>query len=455
MRDAIDQPDILADLDQLQRIADANGGNRAAGTKGYDQSAAYVADQLRDAGYDVTLQPVNLPSFTQEAPTVLTVDAPGAPALEDLHDYKAMLFSASGDVTAKVVALGFDPMAQPGDRNGLGCSEGDWATVPAAMIVLVQPGPCRRYDVVLQAQLAGALAVVTSYPEWERDEVLRPTLAVPEVIKVPVIAGTRAMGVALAKAAQDGSSVHVATTTSFARVDSMNVIGETPGGDASHVVIAGGHLDSALDGPGMNDNGSGTMTVLEIARELAALAAAPPPGGGPAWKVRVVFFTGEEIALLGSQAYVDGLDTAAKNAIQAYLNFDMLASRNGIRAVYDGAATTNETGSEVVARLFAQALGAEGLQWESENIGGAVSDHFWFDQAGIPIGGLFAGATGVKTPQEATQFGGTVGAPEDDCYHLACDTRSHVDPVLLQQLSRAAAWVVGQLASGHEALRPS
>ena len=35
--------------------------------------------------------------------------------------------------------------------------------------------------------------------------------------------------------------------------------------------MLGGHLDSVIDGPGINDNGSGTMTILEIARELAKL----------------------------------------------------------------------------------------------------------------------------------------------------------------------------------------
>lgn len=454
LHDAINPADILADLQQLQAIADANGGNRAAGTKGHDASATYVADQLRAAGYDVTLQPVALSSFVQEAPSVLGIQAPGAPVLEDLRDFRAMLYSASGDVTAKVVALGFDPNASPGDRNGLGCNPADWASVAAGTIVLVQPGPCRRYDVVLQAQVAGALALVSAYPEWDRDHVLRPTLVVPDTITIPVLGGTRAMGLALAQAAQEGTLVHIATTTSVERVESMNVIGETPAGDPTHVLMVGGHLDTAYDGPGINDDGSGTMTVLEIARELAKLAGTPTQGG-QAWKVRVAFWTGEEIALLGSQHYVEELEPEAVGRIQAYLNFDMLASPNGIRAVYDGDVTSSPDGSRAVARLFAQALDAGRLEWVSESVRGAVSDHFAFDQAGIAIGGLFAGATGIKSDAEAAQFGGTAGAPEDACYHLACDTVDNVDPVLLEQLARVAAWVVGKLASGEVPLAPS
>lgn len=454
LRDAIDPADILADLEQLQAIADANGGNRAAGTKGFDASAAYVADQLRAAGYEVTLQPVALSSFVQEAPSVLAIEAPGAPQLEDLRDFKAMLYSATGDVTAKVVTLGFDPAAQPGDRNGLGCNPADWASVAAGTIVLVQPGPCRRYDVVLQAQVAGALALVTAYPEWDKDHVLRPTLVVPDAITIPVLGGTRSAGLALAQAAQAGTLVHLATMTSSKRVESMNVIGETPAGDPTHVLMVGGHLDTAYDGPGINDNGSGTMAALEIARELAMVAGTTAQGG-QAWKVRVAFWTGEEIALLGSLHYVDELEPGATDTIQAYLNLDMLGSPNGIRAAYDGDGATNSAGSKAITGLFGQALGAAGLQWVAESVGGPTSDHFAFDQAGIAIGGLFAGATGVKSAEEATQFGGTAGAPEDACYHLACDTVDNIDPVLLEQLARAGAWLVGELASGEVPLAPS
>ncbi len=49
--------DIRAHLDELQRIADENGGNRATGTSGFDASVEYVAGQLNEAGYEVTRQP--------------------------------------------------------------------------------------------------------------------------------------------------------------------------------------------------------------------------------------------------------------------------------------------------------------------------------------------------------------------------------------------------------------
>ena len=43
------------------------------------------------------------------------------------------------------------------------------------------------------------------------------------------------------------------------------MIAETKTGDSDRVVMAGAHLDSVEDGPGMNDNGSGSAALLEIA----------------------------------------------------------------------------------------------------------------------------------------------------------------------------------------------
>lgn len=110
---------------------------------------------------------------------------------------------------------------------------------------------CRRHDAVVNAQAAGALAVVTSYAEWPRDGVLRPTLIEPNDIKIPVLGATKALGDALADAAAAGSDVHLTVQTTSEVRRSVNVIAETPAGDPNHVVMIGGHLDSVVDGPGL------------------------------------------------------------------------------------------------------------------------------------------------------------------------------------------------------------
>ena len=75
------------------------------------------------------------------------------------------------------------------------------------------------------------------------------------------------------------------------------VIAETKGGDPNHVVIAGGHLDSVPEGPGINDDGSGTSTLLTMAQELAEGRY------NLRNKVRFMWFGAEENGLVGSSYY--------------------------------------------------------------------------------------------------------------------------------------------------------
>ena len=452
LRDAVDPDAIVADLQRLQDIAQANGGNRAAGSESEAAALAYIGDELRTAGFGVELHEITVPWFDQTGPSVLEAD--GVAPLEDLHDFKAMLLSASGDARGPIFALGFDPAARPGDRSGLGCQSADWADVPAGVIVLVRPGPCFRRDVVVNAQEAGAVALVTAYPEWQRDKVLRPTLVDPGGMEIPALAATNDAGLALADAAARGALGHVVVDATAELRTSSSLIAETTGGSPDHVLVIGGHIDSSIDGPGINDDGSGTMTILEIGRQLAAASSGPQSPAGDGWKVRLAFWTGEEIGLLGSGAYVQALDSDEVGSIEAYLNLDMLGSSNGVREIYSGAVTTRPTESGAVANLFAAALDRAGLSSSIVELSGGA-DHASFNNFAIPTGGLFSGANEIKTPEQAALFGGTAGAPEDPCYHLACDRVDNIDAVLLEEMARASAWVIGALASGEVTLRGS
>ena len=69
----------------------------------------------------------------------------------------------------------------------------------------------------------------------------------------------------------------------------FNVIAELPGKNADNVVMAGAHLDSVIEGPGINDNGSGSAALLETALMMANLEpgehAAVRAGGPPRSRV--------------------------------------------------------------------------------------------------------------------------------------------------------------------------
>jgi Zn-dependent M28 family amino/carboxypeptidase len=442
LRTALSPEAIRADLSALQRIADANGGNRADGTPGYDASVSYVVDQLRMAGYRPTLEKLTIPYFRQLGPGTLQVQGSNAPAFTGERDFRAALFSPSGDVTASVAAIGIDrgvdPTAFAEHPTGKGCAAGDFPTAVRGAIVLVLAGPCLRRTQVERAQAAGASALVVVYPQWGAGDLLRPTLLRPDGLTIPVLVATMAVGRALADAADAGNAVHLAIATSVEPREVASVIAETQGGDPNRVLVLGGHLDSAGDGPGINDNGSGTMTILEVARRLAALPA-------PRRQVRFAFWAGEELGLYGSSAYLRALADGDRGKIAGYLNFDMLASMNGGRLIYDDRAATPT--SATITALFETALNQDGLSSRRLDLSGG-SDHYPFEEAGIPTGGLFAGANEPKQTVDVQRFGGLQGQAFDACYHKACDRVDRINAALLAQMVRAVGYATGQLAAG-------
>lgn len=221
-----------------------------------------------------------------------------------------------------------------------------------------------------------------------------------------------------------------------------NIIAETPGGRDDRVVVVGAHLDSVPEGPGINDNGSGSAAILEIAIQMVEL------GIEPRNKVRFVFWGAKEDGLLGSQFYVDNLTGREIKNIALYLNLDMIGSPNFVRFVYDGDGSdtplAGPNGSANIERIFLNYFAEYGLAVEPTALNAVemASDHLSFMEVGIPVGGLFTGAEGIKTDEQAAIYGGTAGVHYDPCYHLACDTFDNYSSTALDQMSDAAAHAI-------------
>ncbi|HZY29882.1 MAG TPA: M28 family peptidase, partial [Jiangellaceae bacterium] len=81
------------------------------------------------------------------------------------------------------------------------------------------------------------------------------------------------------------------------------------------------------------------------------------------------------------------------------------------------------------------------------------SDYGPFIEVGIPAGGLFTGAEGIKTAEQAAIFGGTVGTQYDPCYHLSCDTVDNLSLTARDQMSDAAAHATISLAQSTEVIQ--
>jgi len=228
-----------------------------------------------------------------------------------------------------------------------------------------------------------------------------------------------------------GFTTSVQQFTSSGRTG-YNLIADWPGGNADQVVMAGSHLDSVSRGPGINDNGSGSAAVLETA--LAVSRA----GYHPTKHLRFAWWGAEELGIVGSGHYVDGLSPANRSKISSYLNFDMIGSPNPGYFVYDD--------DPAIEKTFKDYFTGLGIATEPETEGDGRSDHAPFKDAGVPVGGLFSGADHVKTAAQAAKWGGTSGKAFDACYHSSCDTTSNIDGTALDRNSDAIAHAVWELS---------
>lgn len=418
LRAAVSAAGITEHLEVLQDIADANGNTRVSGSPGFDESADYAAGVFRAAGLKVTEQYFLFQTFITLTPPVLEQVAPppAGPIATVIFSY-----SGSGDVTASV--------AQP---LGLGCNAADFAGFPAGAIALVSRGVCSFAIKATNASAAGASGVVIYN---NQAGTINGTLGNGFTLDIPVVAVTQAKGIELAST--PGLILRIATDTFRGIAETRNVFAETTGGDPDNVVMIGAHLDSVNAGPGINDNGSGSGALLEIAEQMAKTKTTN--------KVRFALWGAEESGLVGSNHYIANLPVAERQKIAMYLNFDMIASPNYVRFVYDGDGSAfglvGPTGSDVIEASFHDYFAGVGLPSAQTAFSGR-SDYQAFINVGIPAGGLFTGAEGLKTPAEAAIFGGTAGVAYDACYHQACDGIDNVNQQGLEEMADATAHVL-------------
>ena len=422
LRDAVTVEGVVGHARRLQAIADEHGGNRAAGTPGYDASADYVANRLRRAGYEVTVQRFDFPASaaTRDA-SLRETDVADAREYELTSDFAPMEGTVGGEVRAPLRSVDIGPTS--------GCEMEDFDGFPDGGVALLRRGTCTFGTKARNAEEAGAAAAVVSNAGEPAGEVLLGALDRPDV-GIPVVGTSAAVGEELlAREGPSGVRVFVGDGTSNV---TTNVIAQTRGGDEEETVMLGAHLDSVVQGPGINDNGSGSAAVLEIALQLEKLDAEPRN------KVRFAFWGAEELGLVGSRHYVEGLQDDEIQDISAYLNFDMVGSPNFVRSVYEG--------PDKVEVVFDSYFEARNIEIETNSALDGRSDHGPFQERGIPTGGLFSGAEGAKTEDQEEAFGGEAGVPFDACYHQECDDVENLNERALNQFSDAAAHAAAVLS---------
>ncbi|MFF3839753.1 M28 family metallopeptidase [Streptomyces sp. NPDC001930] len=435
--------DAYKHLQKFQAIADSAGGHRAAGTLGHDASAAYVYQQLKKAGYDVSYEQFDF-IYTQTLAEKVSVEGAAPRAL----DVRAMTYTKS----TPVGGIKTDLVAVPVDADGTtGCEPGDYAAGAfTGKVALIKRGGCSFAIKQEQAAAAGAAGAIIYN---NVDGILSGTLGEPAAGKIPTGGISLAEGEKLAADLAKG-----AVKLSFEirqlqekRVTN-NVIAETRGGNAANTVMLGSHLDSVTAGPGINDNGSGSAGLLQTALELAKSKDKVRN------KVRFAWWSAEENGLLGSDHYVKNLTALDKSEIKLYLNFDMIASPNYGLFVYDGDNSDNvgegagPAGSAQLERDITDFMGSRGLPHEGTDFSGR-SDYGPFIKVGIPSGGTFTGAEGIKTAAQAAKFGGTAGVAYDVNYHAKGDDLKNVNMKAFDANIKVIANAVGTYAHDISSLR--
>nr|WP_227870092.1 M28 family metallopeptidase [Streptomyces otsuchiensis] len=468
--------DAMRHLEEFQRIADKHDGNRASGTDGYDASATYVGELLEEAGYEVTYQEMDFSyreavteRLSQRTPEdrdiavramSYTANSPEGGVTAELAEVRAGGAEHTGtgtdtdstDATATAIGTTVTETTVREDvaaAEGAGCAPGDFDDRVEGRIALIERGMCTFAEKQANAAEAGAIGVLIYNNE---EGPLGGTLGGADTGRVPTGGISRADGVAMSESLAAGETVTVDMELRELAEDrrTVNVIAETPGGDAENVVMAGAHLDSVLEGPGINDNGSGAAGVLETALRFAETARIDSRVTDHRNTVRFAFWGAEELGLLGAEHYVGELDQAERDRIGLYLNFDMIASPNYGLFVYDGdgsegLSAPGPDGSAQIEHAINTFLRDRDEEPRPTSFNGR-SDYGPFIAAGIPAGGTFTGAEGLKTEAQAELWGGEAGEPYDPCYHAACDDLDNVDPTALDINVRVIAHLVGGYA---------
>jgi Zn-dependent M28 family amino/carboxypeptidase len=426
LQDLITTEKLMGNLQKLDSIATANGGNRAFGLAGYAASVEYILSRTKNS--------TNFITYTQDFPALFaSVESITFRVDNTSYHVIGLTYSPSTSkdgLTAPLVLGVFGPE---------GCTNAAYSDLDVkGKIVLVQRGSCPDGTTLAgrlkPAAAAGATAVII-YTDLVTP-VTGGSLSQPNPQEyVPGGFINKADGEALRSRIEAGEAVSAyfqQTQTIETRI-TQNIFTETIDGDPSNVIMLGAHLDSVQAGPGINDDGSGTSLILEVKTALEKFKVRN--------KVRFAWWGAEENGLLGSKYYTQNLNATAANNILAYLNFDMVS--RGYFGVFDGDGSSfnlsGPAGSDVIEKIFLDDMTKKGINVTAARFTGG-SDYQSFVNMGKPVGGLHTG-TGVE---------------QDPCYHQACDTIENPNPNTLTVNAKAAAHVLSELATrGHKIIPKS
>jgi hypothetical protein len=460
--------DLWRHMQAFQAIADANPGpdghpSRNSGEPGYKASVDYVANLMKQAGYDVTIQPYTFDYFAYQGIPSMSENSPTA------HDYTIVTDwnpgPSIGSTTADLQPAGGILIPSVGGSTS-GCAASDFTGFVPGRIALIQRGTCTFSQKIATAQAAGASGVII-FNEGNtpaRSGVFSGSLS--SIPTIPVAFTSFDIGHDLYNQYNDAIHNSTALPNMSLSVQGIhdpnrldyNVIADSKGGDPNHVVVVDAHLD-AIYGAGMLDNASGSATILDIAQMMRKV--------NPLNKLRFIWFGGEELGLLGSINYVNTLSPTELSKIGYDLDADVTATPNYLVGVLDPAGVdlfTRTVSTQFPPQVYApsQLARDQGIQYfdsigkNHELFSPVGTDAFVFNEAGIPASGVLTGQDCCKTQEDVDLFGGSLGNLEGNVPSFDggcvdnpfrwCDNLSNNDPNVMTFISRGFANMVVQMA---------
>ncbi|RAH50504.1 putative aminopeptidase Y [Aspergillus brunneoviolaceus CBS 621.78] len=431
--------DLLEGTQRLQDFAYAYPQrNRVFGGAAHNDTLGYIYRELNATGaYDLHRQP-QIHTWTKHNQSVTTAEGQSLIA-------HSMAHSPSTNVTAELALV-----------PQLGCSADDYNASAVGKILLTRRGGCAfgHKSTLAAAANAAGLIIYNNVAGPLHGSLGSPNTTTPfaPTVGISLLDGQRLLRSITPNATSSNTTTPIPSprltlyihTQSAPRL-TYNLIAQTKAGNASNVITVGSHTDSVDAGPGINDNGSGTIGCLAIARALALSSSRPLIRNA----VRFLFFTAEEFGLLGSTYYINNSSPANLTHIRLYLNLDMIASPNYAYMIYDGDGSrynvSGPPGSDHIQHTLQEYFERRNVSYRATPFNGR-SDYRAFIRKGIPAGGLFTGADGVKTQRDAELFGGRVGVAYDPHYHGAGDTVANLDQEAFLMNARAAAFAVARYA---------
>ncbi|KAM0721302.1 hypothetical protein Q7P37_003590 [Cladosporium fusiforme] len=401
---------LLARAEDLYKLAelsihDYNRPTRVIGSAGHAATLEYIYATIQKLGdyYNISEQ-----SFPAYSGTV----------------FESRLVLGD-EVVANASAMSLTPPTKDNEPvhgdvilvENSGCSDSDYPENVRGNIAFVKRGTCSFGDKSTHAGRAGATAAIIFNNE---NGTLHGTMGNPNPDQIATFGISAEEAEATLKKLKAGKDVDAIAyiDAEVKTIHTLNVVAQTTQGDPENCVMLGAHSDSVPEGPGINDDGSGTLSLLEVATHLTSFEVNNC--------VRFAWWAAEEEGLVGSDFYAASLSPEENQKVRLFMDYDMMGSPNFAYQIYNATNEDSPAGSEELRDLYVEWYKAQNLSYSFIPFDGR-SDYDGFIRAGIPAGGIATGAEGIKTKKEAEEFGGEAGKWYDPCYHQLCDDVGNVN----------------------------